>query len=75
MLASETVSKALIDKFLISSQTNTNAKALNVASASNTGLDDKTKEVLGQQKTLYLVWTLYIYTFQQLLLLLIINEP
>jgi acetyl esterase len=47
MLVSETVSKKSIDEFLIHSKTTTNVKVLNVASASNMGLDDNTKEVLG----------------------------
>jgi acetyl esterase len=46
MLTSEITSKMLIDKVLISSQINTNAKILNEAGASTSGLDDKTKEVL-----------------------------
>jgi acetyl esterase len=43
---SDTGSSTLIDKFLINSQTHTNAKVLSVATASNSGLDDKTKEAL-----------------------------
>lgn len=46
ILTNDTALKASIDKFLINSQTHANAKVLDVASESNTGLDDKTRAAL-----------------------------
>ncbi|XQW86424.1 alpha/beta hydrolase [Thalassotalea piscium] len=46
MLANDVISKSRIDKFFINSKTHTNEKVLNIARASDSGIDDKTQGVL-----------------------------
>lgn len=65
MLTNVDISKALIDKLQIGSQQCTNVKVLDIACASNSGLDDNAKEVLSFIHSLPPVYELDLETVRK----------